>query len=205
MKYLKITPFIILTFIINLSFAGVAKDHYTVKVDGLGCPFCAYGLEKKFKEFKSIKDTKIDMETGVFTFSYPSEQPLTVAQVEQKVQAAGYTPVHTKIKRASGKVETSSTSVSEVNSEKTIAKKITVSGNCGMCRARIEKAAMDTKGVYKAQWNKETKELSVSFDPRKVSLATIEKNIAKSGHDTQNSKAANATYENLPGCCHYRN
>ena len=26
------------------------KDEVSVQVDGLGCPFCAYGLEKKMKE-----------------------------------------------------------------------------------------------------------------------------------------------------------
>ncbi len=205
MKYLKITQLFLLIVIINTSFAGVPKDKYTVKVDGLGCPFCAYGLEKKFKEFKSIKDTKIDMETGLFTFSYPAEQPLTIALIEQKVQDAGYTPVHTKIERANGKVEISSKATSKVNAKEVVSKKVKVFGNCGMCQARIEKAAMDTKGVSKAQWNKETKQLSVSFDQSKVSLLTIEKNIATSGHDTQNAKASTAIYEKLPGCCHYRN
>ena len=31
-------------------------DSFTVKVEGLGCPFCAYGLEKKFKELKGLYD-----------------------------------------------------------------------------------------------------------------------------------------------------
>ena len=26
------------------------RDSFEIQVDGLGCPFCAYGLEKKFKE-----------------------------------------------------------------------------------------------------------------------------------------------------------
>ena len=58
-------------------FSAVAqegKDKFMVQVDGLGCPFCAYGLEKKFKEFKGIKNVKIDIETGDFSFSYPAEK-----------------------------------------------------------------------------------------------------------------------------------
>ena len=88
MKYLKISQFIILTLFINLAIAGESRDFYTIKVDGLGCPFCAYGLEKKFKEFEHIKDTKIEIETGVFTFSYPSEQTLSIKEVESKVKDA---------------------------------------------------------------------------------------------------------------------
>ena len=54
-----------------------AMDKFMVQVDGLGCPFCAYGLEKKFKEFKGIKAVKIDIETGDFSFKYPAEKALT--------------------------------------------------------------------------------------------------------------------------------
>ena len=73
------------------------RDKIEVQVDGLGCPFCAYGLEKKFKEFKGIKDVKIEMETGQFNFSYPSEKGMTLEQVESQVDKAGYTAVTTKI------------------------------------------------------------------------------------------------------------
>ncbi|MFT4565961.1 MAG: mercuric ion binding protein [Saprospiraceae bacterium] len=31
------------------------RDNFTMQVDGLGCPFYAYGLEKKFKKFKGLK------------------------------------------------------------------------------------------------------------------------------------------------------
>ena len=82
-------------------------DFFTIKVDGLGCPFCAYGLEKKFKDFQGIENTKIDMETGIFTFSYPFEKKLSIEAVEKKVKEAGYTPISTKIKRANGSIEKS--------------------------------------------------------------------------------------------------
>ena len=39
----------------QLNAQSKTMDEFTVQVDGLGCPFCAYGLEKKFKEFKGIK------------------------------------------------------------------------------------------------------------------------------------------------------
>lgn len=80
-------------------------DQYTIKVDGLGCPFCAYGLEKKFKEFKEIKDIAIVMETGEFTFTYPASDPLSIATVAAQVEKAGYTPVMVKIVRFDGTVE----------------------------------------------------------------------------------------------------
>ena len=80
-------------------------DQFEVQVDGLGCPFCAYGLEKKFKELKGIKKVKIDIETGDFTFTYPSEKGLTLEDVKKQVEKAGYTPITSKVTRASGAVE----------------------------------------------------------------------------------------------------
>jgi mercuric ion binding protein len=86
----------------TVAFAQKNMDVFEVQVDGLGCPFCAYGLEKKFKEFKGIKDVKIDIETGDFSFQYPAEKSLSLTAVVQQVEKAGYTPMKTLIKRANG-------------------------------------------------------------------------------------------------------
>jgi mercuric ion binding protein len=81
--------------------------------------------------------------------------------------------------------------------------KIEVKGNCGMCESRIEKAVNAVDGVSKADWNKDTKILEVTFDDAKTSTDKIEIAVAKVGHDTPHHKAANDVYEKLPGCCHY--
>lgn len=179
-------------------------DQFEVKVDGLGCPFCAYGLEKKFKELKGIKGVKIEMETGIMTFKYPVEKTLTIAKVEQQVEKAGYTPVKVTIRRATGKIETSTNS-NVTTTQKGQAKETTffVAGNCGMCKARIEKAAKSVKGVSKAVWNKEAKQLSIEYDTKITSSSAVAKVVAKAGHDTKTAKAGAKVYDSLPGCCHY--
>jgi len=180
------------------------RDQFTVKVDGLGCPFCAYGLEKKFKELKGIKNVKIDMETGIFTFTYPSEKELSIERVEKQVDAAGYTPVSTKIVRTNGKVEESSqTETTLTNESQLITEQLFVAGNCGMCKARIEKATLGIAGVTAADWNKETKMLTVSFDKTQISTTTVAEAVAEAGHDTKNTQSTKETYLNLPGCCQY--
>src|SRR5690606_18127368 len=68
--------------------------------------------------------------------------------------------------------------------------KIEVKGNCGMCESRIEKAVKAVDGVSKADWNKETKKLAVTFDDTKTNLDKIEVAIARVGHDTPKHKAA---------------
>ena len=79
-----------------------------------------------------------------------------------------------------------------------------VDGICGMCKARIEKGAIKTKGVKSAVWNLETKELSVIYDERKVSLTTISQSIAEVGHDTKQIKATEEAYNSVHTCCLYR-
>lgn len=81
--------------------------------------------------------------------------------------------------------------------------KIKVYGNCGMCETRIEKTVNAVEGVSKADWDKKTKMLEVTFDDAKTSTEKIEKAVAKVGHDTPHFKAADEVYNKLPGCCKY--
>ncbi len=178
-------------------------DGFTIQVDGLGCPFCAYGLEKKFKELKGIKKISIEMETGNMKFQYPADKQLSIEQVKTQVEKAGYTPVSVIITRANGHVETSANQNTSTNTNELKTTSLVVAGNCEMCKARIENAVRKLEGVQFAEWNKETKELQVKHSTH-VSLANIEKTIAKVGHDTKTVKANKSTYNNLPGCCQYK-
>ena len=81
---------------------------------------------------------------------------------------------------------------------------LTVSGNCGMCKTRIETAAKDIDGVTLADWNVETKKMHLHFDASKTSLDAIGKAIAAVGHDNNLHKADDKVYDALHGCCKYR-
>jgi len=81
---------------------------------------------------------------------------------------------------------------------------VKVSGNCEMCKERIETAAKSVAGVTSAEWGTETKMLHVQFDGGKTNLDDIQKSIAKVGHDTEKFKASDAAYKALPECCKYR-
>ncbi len=79
---------------------------------------------------------------------------------------------------------------------------IKVSGNCGMCKDRIE-AAAKVDGVSKADWNKDTKLLTLVYNPAKVKSDDVQKKVAAVGHDTEKYKADDKVYAKLPGCCKY--
>lgn len=80
---------------------------------------------------------------------------------------------------------------------------IKVAGSCGMCKDRIEKAALSVDGVKKANWDEETQTVHVDFDPQKTNSDEIQKAIAKVGHDTEKYKASDSIYNELPECCLY--
>ncbi|WP_104734644.1 heavy-metal-associated domain-containing protein [Hanstruepera ponticola] len=79
-----------------------------------------------------------------------------------------------------------------------------VDGVCMMCKERIEKACIKTKGVKSAVWNVETHELKLIYDERKTDLKTINQNIANVGHDTKEIKATEEAYNSVHACCRYR-
>lgn len=78
-----------------------------------------------------------------------------------------------------------------------------VFGNCSQCKERIE-SALDQKGIKMAEWNIKTKELTVVFNPQKITLEQIHELVAKAGHDTEKNKAPDSVYVDLPDCCLYR-
>ncbi|GAA4893346.1 hypothetical protein GCM10023311_17320 [Flaviramulus aquimarinus] len=79
-----------------------------------------------------------------------------------------------------------------------------VDGICGMCKARIEKACLNTKGVKHAVWDVDTHELKLIYDARKTSVKTIKQQILAVGHDVEDVKATDEAYATVHPCCKYR-
>jgi periplasmic mercuric ion binding protein len=79
---------------------------------------------------------------------------------------------------------------------------IPVSGNCGMCKSKIEKAAK-TGGVEDAKWDVDAKTLTVKYNSSTTNAAKIQTAVAAVGYDTRDVKATNEAYNKLHGCCQY--
>lgn len=78
-----------------------------------------------------------------------------------------------------------------------------VYGNCGMCEKTIEGSLEGVDGVSSADWNKETKQMKVSFDTTAINISEIKQKIAGVGYDMEDVRADKSTYKELPGCCQY--
>jgi copper chaperone CopZ len=79
---------------------------------------------------------------------------------------------------------------------------IPVSGNCGMCKANIEKAAKKARVSF-ADWNKDTKMLTVKYDAKQTQSAAIQQAVAEAGYDTRDIRGNDDAYKKLHECCQY--
>jgi periplasmic mercuric ion binding protein len=77
-----------------------------------------------------------------------------------------------------------------------------VSGNCGMCKSKIEKAAKDA-GAKEATWDVDSKMLTVSYKSSSTNTAKIQEKVASVGYDNAGATATNESYNKLHGCCKY--
>ncbi|WP_066402572.1 heavy-metal-associated domain-containing protein [Flavisolibacter tropicus] len=77
-----------------------------------------------------------------------------------------------------------------------------VSGECGMCKNKIETAAKNAGASY-AQWNVDSKSLTIKYNSKSSNEAKIQEGIAAVGYDTPNYKATDEAYNKLHDCCKY--
>ena len=80
---------------ITLSLASAAAfagaHQYRLRVDGLACPFCAYGIEKKLNAAKGVKAIRIDINAGTVTVTMEPGASLSEAQARRIIKDAGFT------------------------------------------------------------------------------------------------------------------
>lgn len=70
----------------------------TVRVDGLSCPFCAYGLEKKIMKMEGVEGIEIDLEGGKVEIRFLDEDYVHTEEIEKAVRDAGFTPKSIEVK-----------------------------------------------------------------------------------------------------------
>ena len=75
-----------------LTAAAVAETtQYQLRVDGLACPFCAYGVEKELTRVDGVTGLEIDIDLGIVTVQMASGATMSEEQARQIVEDAGFT------------------------------------------------------------------------------------------------------------------
>ena len=71
--------------------AFAAQTQYQLKVDGLACPFCAYGIEKQLTRTDGVKNIDVDINAGIVTVTMADGANMTKDQASRIVEDAGFT------------------------------------------------------------------------------------------------------------------
>ncbi len=73
----------------SLSLAGGSQ--YDLRVDGLACPFCAYGIEKKFTKTQGVEKVNIDLKNGLVIVETVEGKIFSEDQLKKIIDDAGFT------------------------------------------------------------------------------------------------------------------
>ncbi len=80
------------TFMLIPSSGLFAENSVKAQVDGLSCPFCAYGLEKKLTTIDGVDSIKINIEQGLVTLIVQEDKTIKEEVIKEKIKEAGFTP-----------------------------------------------------------------------------------------------------------------
>lgn len=85
---------IILSSLLLFIFAAPVKaeiEQITLRVDGLACPFCAYGMEKKITRLKGVSSYDVDMREGKVFVGLKPDAQVELNVLRKAVKEAGFT------------------------------------------------------------------------------------------------------------------
>jgi mercuric ion binding protein len=68
-----------------------AAAQYRLQVDGLACPFCAYGIEKELLKTDGVENVRIDIDAGAVLVTTREGTAMSQDQADRIVQNAGFT------------------------------------------------------------------------------------------------------------------
>ncbi len=81
----------ILAFMLLGGSLAQADTIYTMRVDGLACPYCAYGVEKKLKKITGVKKIDVDLDKGIVTAVTDDSVKFTDEQMTKLFKDSGFT------------------------------------------------------------------------------------------------------------------
>ena len=71
--------------------ASAAGTHYEIQVDGLACPFCAYGIEKKLKAIDGTSKINVDLDRGLVSVDTAEGKELSEENIRKLFHDSGFT------------------------------------------------------------------------------------------------------------------
>lgn len=70
--------------------AQQAKAVYALRVDGLACPFCAFGIEKRLSTVRGVGKVEIEIKGGTVRVTMKDGAALDEATARKAIEDAGF-------------------------------------------------------------------------------------------------------------------
>ena len=80
--------------LITLLWSGTtlaAGKLYELRVDGMACAFCAYGIEKKFKKMDGVEGVDINLQKGLVQVKTREDKTFTEDELKALIHDSGFT------------------------------------------------------------------------------------------------------------------
>ncbi len=123
-------------------------EKITARVDGLSCPFCAYGLEKKLKKLKGVEKIQIRVKDGMAVLFLKKGAAVQKREIQRLIKEAGFTPREITVAPLPDEAK-----------KPTASARLTVTGvTCEECIDRVKAAIKDTPCAEVQSVNFEKKE-----------------------------------------------
>ena len=81
----------LLALLVASATAFADSRQFELRIDGLACPFCAYGIEKQLTRIEGVTDVRIDIASGKVRLTTKEDADLNAATARAAVEAAGFT------------------------------------------------------------------------------------------------------------------
>lgn len=91
LRFLLIVGLLLAAPIASVSAQNTGKPSAIIRVDGLSCPFCVYGLEKKLKRVAGVEGVTIDLKAGKAIVRLKPGAEVDDAALRAAVKGAGFT------------------------------------------------------------------------------------------------------------------
>ncbi len=90
MKRVLRTKGLILGLILISAVALAAPQAFKLRVDGLACPFCAYGIEKQLSSVDGVQSVDVDIKAGEVIVTMADGVTLDETEARRAVKDAGF-------------------------------------------------------------------------------------------------------------------
>ena len=72
--------------------SGARVESASVVVEGMSCPFCAFGVEKRLKKVAGVRSVTVSTRDGLASLTAKADESIAVEEIPRAIEKAGFTP-----------------------------------------------------------------------------------------------------------------